>query len=121
LSVVYPVSTVQSRRYSLLDDSGRQRGMWRERDGTSALILQDDGGRWRLVAEMGPDGPRVQLHRAGGEPLVEFGARDADAVLTMHDRAGSPRLQLRVADGGGRLTFLDRNGEPVSEIGEGAQ
>ena len=39
--------TLRARRYELADSEGRRRAMWRDREGNTSLILQDDSGRFR--------------------------------------------------------------------------
>lgn len=118
LSIVAPISTERSRRYSLLDDRGRQRGMWRVRDGASAMILQDSAGRWRAVTEIDAEGPSLQLNRPGGEPLIELGSRETVALVTLHDQQGRPRLRMSASEDGGELLFLDEDGQTIATFGE---
>lgn len=117
LSVISPVSTARSRRYQLYDESGRQRGMWRVRDGAAAMILQDNGGRWLAVTAIDADGARLSLAGRRG-PLITLSTPEGQAFFTMHDRQGQPRLQMTVSEDGGRLVFLDSEGQVTTELTE---
>ena len=118
LSVISPVSIVRSRRYSLHDDRGRQRGMWRVRDDAPAIILQDDGGVWRAVTAIDAEGPRLTFNSPRGEPLITLSTPGSQAFFAMHDQQGRPRLQMTVSDNGGRLVFLDADGQTTAAFSE---
>jgi len=113
LSLALPISTSRARRFELADDGNRRRAMWREQDGEVALILQDNGGRWRGVLAVGADGPRLELNSALGRPLVSLRTPQSQALLTMHDVEGRPRVRIVVDSDGSRLVFLDEEGGVV--------
>lgn len=114
------VNEVRATRFTLLDEAGRERGMWRVQDGVAALVIRDAERNWRAIIAVGGEGTavngaRLEVNGTGhdgslavvstenGRPgLWLWDDRDTDPRVSLETGGGAPLLLLEATDGATR-------------------
>ena len=76
--------TVRAERFELIDAQGRQRGMWRVREGRPAFILQDTDGIWRAILTAGAEESSLRVVGAGMSAVDAIAGPGTAALRVSH-------------------------------------
>lgn len=102
---VAPRATLRAQNFTLVDEHGRQRGIWRVRDAVSKLILQNSQGTWKAVVSVDDNGGTLELYGPGEESSIRLTAT-----------GDTPRLELRNAATAEAPAGRKLNGVPLIEL-----
>jgi hypothetical protein len=114
---------VRARRFELVDEAGRVRGVVTT-DGGPRLVFYDEQGRHRLALALHAEAaPGLELFTAGGSHAVQVRHVNGDSILRLHDTDGRERLALTVsaADSRPAATALAADGSPIASWPEKSQ
>lgn len=105
LSVVVPPREIRASRFVLIDQNGRQRGMFRVADDVPAVVLQDQSGIWRAVLSVDGDQSFLNLTRANGESGLAVGAGDGKSTITIYGDGAKAAIELGTTGNEPRVTL----------------
>lgn len=109
---------IRARRFVLLDENGKTRGLWKVLKEGPQLILFDEKGKGRAALAVSKAGPGLTLADEKGEPRIAMGLHKGVPRIVLADDQANPRIGLSVERGlAGDTAYQDK----VTEVGRAFQ